>query len=385
MKTSLLAKPLAASLSNQPFKSVRHSVFAAAVILFIFINLGCCFMKKVYERNRGGFKSCDYIISKFKSKKSPPNVVLLGSSLMRMPFYLSDLKYVKNHPQYEYYSWSRTLHNLLHAKGFPNATVFNLSIDGAMASDICLINRKLLQGTKIPEWIIYGVGPRDFVDNLFTQETRTAVFERLFTINDLWSAQDGFSMTLSEKLDMLIEKFCYLYDQKEDVQLILMHFCSRLITPVLPTGTKQSNNYVVTADGLKLCSDSSDTWQKSIEEYRKRYRNCSYIQFNKQKEYFQDFCRESQQKGINVLLVNMPITKDNLDLIPAPAFVEYQKMIAESGQCPGISLLDLQRSEKFPKRFFRDTVHLNENGGDELCKLLSDALISAKVKVSYLK
>ncbi|MFX5972531.1 hypothetical protein ABTE98_19220, partial [Acinetobacter baumannii] len=63
--------------------------------------------------------------------------------------------------------------------------VFSFAVPGAMVSDMDLILDKVLTGPKKPSLIVYGVAPRDFMDDLAGGETKTATFQRLGDVSDL--------------------------------------------------------------------------------------------------------------------------------------------------------------------------------------------------------
>ncbi len=69
---------------------MSQSMALWAAILFVLTNMGCFFASELTRPSRGYYTSCDYIISSFKGAKPEPNIVLLGSSVMRTPFHLAD-------------------------------------------------------------------------------------------------------------------------------------------------------------------------------------------------------------------------------------------------------------------------------------------------------
>jgi len=359
-----------AFISHQ-LRFFAHCITPFAIALFILINMGCLSIEHLQKQLTSAYKNADFTFNAYKQAQPSPNIVLLGSSLMRQPFFLSDRNHSNYVPDNAHYCSSLTIQNILRARGLKKAVVFNLAIDGAIVSDEFLINSKLLRGSKKPEWIIYGLGPRDFIDSLISKETRTVIFDCLLTPSDLFSSKNPFKMTLNERLDLCMEKLCFLYDKRKQLQTIFANRLSSLTNAVFSKNSSKATKYNIAND-----ETASTDWNDSIREYRKRYRTFNRMQFEKQKMFLKIFCQQSQNKGIKVLLVNMPLTKQNIDLLPPKVYADYHQAVIEVGQMPGVTLLDLHNTDKFPNAFFRDTAHLNAQGGHVISMLISDALTS---------
>ncbi len=123
-----------------------------------------------------------------------------------------------------------------------------------------------------------------------------------------------------------------------------------------------------------------EAWDISINEYGEKYHTFDKTQFEKQRNYLSSFCKECQHKRIKLLLVNMPLPEEHLRLLPSKAYAEYCKAIAETGKLPGVSLLDIQRSDEFPNAFFADVERLNVNGGHALNLLIANRLLALNDK-----
>jgi hypothetical protein len=204
---------------------------------------------------------------------------------------------------------------MLKQNGFGNSIVFNLATDGAIPSDTFLINRKLLKGSKVPKWIVCGVAPRDFIDNLSSKENRTLIFKRLFDIQDLFSASSGFSIPLAEKLEAISEKCCFLYGERSGVKSTLANFFKSLL---------ELSSLPHSAEACNVDKDwKTPPWTKTIDDYQKRYKTFNPTQFEKQKSYLKVFCEEATKKEIKILLVSMPLSHTNLELLPKGVYPAY--------------------------------------------------------------
>jgi len=346
-----------------------------ALVIFILVNIVLSFADYTHEQHTGAYISCDCLTSTYKTAKPTPDIVLFGSSVMRKPFFLADCQHTNYITDYDHYCWSQTLQNILRHNGLEGSKVFNFAIDGEMVSDAFLINSKLLQGPKTPKWIVYGITPRDLIDNLFSNETRTPIFDRLFTIKDVWSSQSPLAIGISEKLNLLMEKSCFLYDKRKQIQNMFVSIYTDIKEQGFPKTISKLIKPQSNGEPYKPLTDQ-EAWEKSIEEYHKRYSTFNKMQFDKQSVLLTKFCEESRRKGINILLVNMPLTKENIDLLPKGVYRAYSDAIVKAGQLPGVNLLDLQNLNEFPKAAYCDTAHLNQQGAHRLEMIISDNLVS---------
>ncbi len=81
-------------------------------------------------------------------------------------------------------------------------------------------------------------------------------------------------------------------------------------------------------------------------------------QFEKQKKCFKAVVALCQTRGIKLYVVAMPITDDNLKLMPKELYRGYIDCLASTTRDAGIPFLDLQKSRQYNNDDFYDTVHL---------------------------
>jgi hypothetical protein len=82
----------------------------------------------------------------------------------------------------------------------------------------------------------------------------------------------------------------------------------------------------------------------------------------------------TREKGIQLVVVNMPLTRGNVSLMPHGFYDQYKSKLSALAAENGASFLDLNRPDVFEQKHFADTVHLNGLGGVEFFKLLSNEL-----------
>ena len=297
-----------------------------------------------------------------------------------MPFWLADRLHTDFIPDYDHYCQNFTLQNILEIAGFKNVAVSNFAIDGEMASDAFLIHKKLLEKDCYPEWIIYGIAPRDFIDSLLSKEIKTPIFNSLFSLTDIWSENNGFVLNLNERLNLTLEKLLFLFDKRKQIQNTLTNFyydllCRVFVLKKVNDKTEEMPQALTLEHDIhkNACQDTY-LWNSSIREYKKRYRIFKYNQLKKQELFLRNLCKNAADNDCKVLLINMPLTKDNLALMPNGAYAQYCAAIKRATQLKDVYLLDLQGHKDFRKELYRDSAHLNEKGAHLLSMLISETL-----------
>jgi len=119
---------------------------------------------------------------------------------------------------------------------------------------------------------------------------------------------------------------------------------------------------------------TTNKYRDNLGEYRHRYAQINKKMLDDQLRYLTRLSTFCKDQGINLILVNMPLTEDNMALMPNGIYKDYLDKvhtITKQYQC---SILDLNHPSLFPKYLFADSVHLNGLGGERFFDLLSDQL-----------
>ncbi len=85
-----------------------------------------------------------------------------------------------------------------------------------------------------------------------------------------------------------------------------------------------------------------------------------------------------KKNGIRMIVVNMPITKENRTLIPGKLYARYQNEICGLPAQFGDELIDLDSNEAFQLSDFYDSAHVNAQGG----KKVQDLMVSSAKTLS---
>jgi hypothetical protein len=268
---------------------------------------------------------------------------------------------------------------------------FNFSLPGEMPSDAFLITKSLLCDSKKPEMIIYGVGPRDFMDNLLDSPTATDPYRYLLKSSDQQPDKLYFGNRWDQQLDYELASLIYVYGKKENLSAQLTRTYQNLVNKTFPPIPQQPQfiyqqrhsfcpNYqpMAIAAGESLFHPIVELGNRrftdNLAEYKKRYGTLNWNTFLTQLQFLSKFLDLSRKQGIEAVVVAMPITTINRQLIPSFAWNTYRGSLRAIAMSKNARFLDLESSGQFNDGDFGDTVHLNTVGGIKLLQVLAESL-----------
>jgi hypothetical protein len=329
-------------------------------------------------------------------------VVFIGSSLIIAPLWSTDVKHGYFFKDCMLHHQSQCFEELLKKDGI-SAPVVSLATAGQFVSDTYLIIDKFIDGQKTsnqannssqsnggqsggcqPLALIYGVAPRDFMDDTTGGLALTSVFDELVEASDLPKMGRLFFNSFDEQADFLLNRSVYLYRKRgryqnkfkdgfEKTVARTMH--DRSLLAKSNAGGTGANDPLA---GFLLGGNRNDIWTKSIDEYSRRYKFFNKQQFEKQKECFKAVVALCQAKGIKLYVVAMPITEDNRKLMPAELYSSYIDCLSSTTRAADVPFLNLQASGQYTNDDFYDTVHLNGIGGERFLAAMSDLVVKGQ-------
>ncbi len=382
------------------------SRFVIALLFFVSIGL---LTTKVIEPIKDGNNSTEsqektwteWALTDFNRQKSnPARIVIIGSSLVLTPVNLADAHF-HNHTVNGAIHHKSDLLKLLLAKQSNNETEnFNFALPGLMPSDAYLITKLLLTGKNRPKLLIYGVGPRDFVDNVLAGATSTDPYRCLTKYLPSELANGSISLYRGKDwqshLDYFLAQHFSIYGQRNEILAICAKEGESLYTKasLLIAGSDDSflsrNKFTVAdihnllptykpmAIGINQClfqstvQLESDRFAKNLDEYRVRYRKLNWDTFTCQSRFFVETLKIAHDNDMRILVVAMPITSINKKLLPDYIFALYRNNLAVLSKSFGADFLDLDKTSCFNDQDFGDTVHLSTSGSIKMIKLIAD-------------
>jgi len=329
----------------------------------------------------------------FKEKETAPDITLMGSSLMMAAVHGGDATYQNKSQEVALHHKSALLEDLLKNKSQGKSySTFSFALSGEMASDAYVLSNALLEGEKQPKVIIYGVAPRDLMDNALKSTASTEIFRFVSRIKDPIDVAIPARNSFWSVVEYGLGKVSFLYEHRNDF-LYMQHAATKNIASKLGYKDIQDNvhtTYDIRRQAfLELPEDSGphevvvhppsaspNVYTDNLEEYKYRYSSFKEKQFKEQVSYLEKFLALGQERGIKIILVNMPLTKDNVDLMPPGLYSRYMETLGTMCTKYQAQMLDLNTPADFPKEYFEDSVHLNSKGGARFFEVLAERIFN---------
>lgn len=327
-----------------------------------------------------------WTVNGFAKESKAPDVVLLGSSLMMTAHHAGDATKTKQVQNEVKHFRSTCVQDFLSEDLHKNISCFSFAIAGQMASDAYVIARTMLCGEKRPKVIIYGIAPRDLIDNTLPSAASTETFKLLSRSNDLSDLALTARSTPMEILEYGLSSAFYTISHRANV-VALQHRIAYNLAPygsdaiekndlkstfqlrLLAMGEfpedKGANELLIAPYGL-----CKEPYRDNSEEYRQRYARIKQKTYTNQLLFLSKLMQLCKANGIELVIVNMPLTPGNVSLMPGGFYSTYKEKITSLAKENSAVYLDLNQPDKFEQKCFADTVHLNGLGGITFFKLL---------------
>jgi hypothetical protein len=317
----------------------------------------------------------------FLKHEKSPDVVLLGSSLMMIPVSLLDADYLNKDLDAVYHDHSVYLENALSCSTSA-PSCFNFAIPGGMISDDYMISRALLHDKHRPKVIVLGLTLRDFIESHVTCAAVTPSFKYFKHFFDIDDIAELSMPEFWQRLDYWQSKLVFMVGERLDLQLAFAQkvqlICETLLgaaatakSPAIEPTTLSAN----IAHNLKTEAEPGDfmlranqiyPYEDNSNEYKKRFSNPSQKLFNAEASFLHKFLEEAREQNVKVLLVNMPLTRSNMALMPPGLYSKYCAIAQSEAKQQNADFLDLNTGTRFGVTDFRDTAHMNSSGGRKL-------------------
>lgn len=330
-----------------------------------------------------------WAINEYKSSKNvKPEFVFLGSSLMLVPLDGVDADYTKKPIDGAKHHKSIFFEDKFKEYSGNTVKTFNLALPGEMPSDAYLLTKFLLKNEQRPDVIVYGVGPRDFMDNLLPSPKATDPFRYLSRLGDYHERIELIAPKWEERLSYEMARAFYPLAQSENIMTTLARsfngFLATTFPNVKPSSTDKRRGLLPEYHPFEInyneCffrptdEKNRPAFVDNIDEYRKRYKKLKWDTFSSQMQFLTDIVDIANERGSHMVLVAMPITDINRQLISDEAWNEYKTRLEKLAADKGATYIDMYATKAFPLSDFGDTVHLHSGGGARLLDMLAKEL-----------
>lgn len=336
-------------------------------------------------------------------KKLPvkPDLVLLGSSVVVAPVMQAE-SLLLNKPIVRFkHRESTYLEKNLDGKLPARPNIFCFAVAGAAVSDVHTIVRRLLVDQKNgdrPLAIVYGIAPRDFQDNTWPGVESTEVFQVLANTSDAFELAADRDITLDRKINVVLGRLSSFWKYRSDMRLLLTLRIKKLMERTMPwvvfdkygetleLKPRKHGQFPEEAKGeLRVfpgIAMENVGEKRTVEQYINRYRPLNKNNVDLQFHYLDKILSLCREARITPIIVNMPLSRANLALLPADFYREYKGRLATVCANQGAQLIDMQRASYEASDFYADTVHMTP----EVSRMFLDDLAGflAKSRVASL-
>lgn len=309
----------------------------------------------------------------YQQLKQAPDVVLLGSSLMVAPVMQAEALFLDHpFPRFEHRQ-STFISDLLSKKVGNNPSVFCFAVAGEAVSDAYLITKHVLVGEKKPKVIVYGIAPRDFQDNTCPGIDSTEAFNVLSDLSDVKEVAANSQFPFERTANLVLARISSLWKYRNDIRAYATLRAKKTMERVLPwvvfdkydqygnLGPHKKGQYPEEAIGTiqafpNIAMENSGDL-KTIQQYIRRYRPENKQGVDQQFEHLNKLIELCQNNQIELLIVNMPLSKTNISLLADGFQQSYTTRLQKLCASRGIQLLDLSNLYGGEENY-TDTVHL---------------------------
>lgn len=330
-----------------------------------------------------------WAIHEFQQEKTKrPEVVFLGSSLVLVPVDGVDADFTKIKVDGAKHHKSIFFESKFKEYSGTDITSYNFALPGEMPSDAYLLTKFLLKNEKRPDVIVYGVGPRDFMDNLLPSPKATDPFRYLSRLGDYSERIDLIAPKWEERLGYELGRMFYPMGASDNIMTSLSRkfntFLATTFPSVKPSDIATRRTLLPEYHPFEILPEEcyfNPTDEKNrapfvdnINEYRKRYKTLKRDTFVSQMQFLEDILSIASDRGTHVVVVAMPITDINRQLISDPAWNDYKTKLESVAKSKGATYIDMYATNKFALKDFGDTVHLHSGGGALFLDMLAKKL-----------
>lgn len=323
--------------------------------------------------------SIDLTIKSWRELAFKPDVILVGSSLMMFPFWSMDLEIKKDIGDIFHHRESMKLAQELDRAGIKNQKVYSLAVFGAMASDAYLYVNEFLKNDRKPDVLVFGIAPRDFHDYNLPSPMSTFSFEKLVGLTNFNHYASLYLPGWQDKADWLAQHVCYFYGKRYRLQLEADKGLNKLYKAlgVRVRAEDEASTKAAVNPGFMMTGSIEERFDNSLIEYKRRYKNIQDDDLNLQMGFLEKTLEVCRERGINVVLINMPLTAENRKLFPPGFYKTYCERVAAVAARPGVRLVDLGEHPDFRRSDFWDTTHLDHLGGHKLLQHVTPAIVQS--------
>lgn len=376
---------------------LTRSSVALAIVIFVMIDVGIRSTYSSWHPDR--FCSPNrswawWAVQDLEKQNRTPDILLMGSSLMLSVIHDGDATYLNKTQDAVYHHRSYYLEHLMQKKLNQDVRTFSMAIGGQMASDAYAIASTLFNRKQKPEVIVYGIAPRDFIDCMFLDPSSTETYRLMSRAGNAELKRLAGHKSMWNCMDDTLQYACFIYDRRVDFVDMGQRWSRALLSAVsgIRDGGALKSSSTLRAEVMPGLPEDTppNAWlvgpydprntpfRDNLTEYKRRYSLFRPSVYETQIGFFERFLRYCHDNGIQVVLVNMPLTPENISILPDGLYTRYLSDVSKLAARYQARLEDFNEPGLFSHSCFADSVHVNGYGAERFVELLSDRLINCK-------
>ncbi len=321
-------------------------------------------------------------------RRASPDVALLGSSLLLC------LNQDQNGANFYNGLVPSYLQKHLRATTGQGVTCVNLCSGLQMISEGYLIATAATGGRDYPRVIVYGTALRDFIHDLFAREWSCESFASIAPYVPIkWDVLRVLS-GYEARRELILCHFWYLYRDRTDFKNVLSAAAKNMLEnlpldqPFFRLGAdhlwrSQRHGYLseewVPRKQEKFAEQVKRAHPEFLREYYFGMQELIYRQGSEatralEARYMEALAALCREKGIKLVIVNMPLGPEIMTLVPPGLNDAYRGYLQALSRQYGVVLLDFYGDPEFTAGSFKDGLHLDYGGSVRLADRMIDAL-----------
>lgn len=378
-------------LKGKRWKTAVSLLTSVPAFTLLFLLLIDAWLRQGNPADAWGYRSVDEwnLPSRIElTLKEHPDVALIGSSLLLV---LNQDEHGK-----KFYSGSVPilLQNELRKKLGKPVNCVNLCTGLQVVSEAYLITEAITQQPRYPKVLIFGVALRDFIHDQYAAEWRCDSFNSVapyvpMTFDVMRNISNRTALQ-----ELILNHFWYLYRNRTDFGNVLAANTKDLLEH-LPLDKSfarlgadhlyhyQRRGFLFERWVPRQQEAFTEGVYKSHPEFLKQYFGMMqagiYMGGNErtmaiQTHYLERLIALCKQKGITLVLVDMPLSPEMAALVPPDLYDAFRKFLGGISHDRGVALIDFFDDPAFDSPDFKDGVHLNYEGAQKLSTMLVTSL-----------
>lgn len=340
--------------SNEKEDRKAPSKFVLALFAFLLTNVSLQVLMSgpIYRYANLLFRQNQEVMKEL-AKGDFSGIAFIGSSVIEVPLALLDGRH----------GWAprpvnveKFLGQALHKE----SVCRDFSLEAGLISDQYLVLHEFAQGRMRPDTVLFGIAPRDFYDTRWPLRSQTCTFRALGT----------FSRPL------VCAKYLDNFNEYGEYFLFNSVFLYRMRSLVIGGFNIWLHKFMpAPATGVAVAEQAGPATQKdepneevrrmtaSLTEYRSCYCGIDRSpKYQQQMQFFGEALSFARSASLKVLLVNLPLTAQNKELLPPGMYDRFRRDVKSAVDKSGTLFLDLSEDKDFTTDDFYDSAHLGEKG-----------------------